>query len=176
MLRKVMQERVSSGRAANILAVVLALSAAVPANASSISFCEFGESIFFSEKMVIDTDKKVAIGSDTRSSLLPLVNSEVVGFESPFPLVVPKKGNYVEEWSSLKYKYDFLTEVESDWIVVLASPIGSDGNYTKSTTLFSKSDGVIALSISRTFEEETYTANFFRCSVEPLFPEELLTK
>jgi len=71
------------------------------ANANSTGFCEYGESPIFSDKMVIDVDEKLAIGTDTRFSLLPLTDSEVVGFESPFPLVVPKEGVDVRRWTSL---------------------------------------------------------------------------
>lgn len=153
---------------------ILLLTAGSPVGAESISFCEYGQSQAFSEKMNIDVEERLAIGTDTRISLLPLVDSEVVGFESPFPLVVPKEGRDVRRWASASYSYEISPMQDGDWIVIYADPIEKTGNYTFSTTLFSRTDGVISLRISRFFEGTVYSTAFYRCDSDMFFPEKLL--
>ena len=155
---------------------LLVCNAAGLANGNSISFCEYGESPIFSEKMIIDVEEKLAIGTDTRFSLLPLIDSEVVGFESPFPLVVPKEGIDVRKWTSSNYSYKITPLQDGDWIIIYAEPTERIGNYTVTTTVFSRADGVISLRISRQFESATYSTSFYRCDSDMFFPEELLSE
>lgn len=154
-------------------ALILMTANASLANARTVEFCEYGENPVLSEKMVIDVDERLAIGTDTRFSLLPLIDNEVIGFESPFPLVVPKKGEDVERWASSNYDYTITALKNDDWIVIHADPINKDGNYTSSSALFSQLEGVISLRVSRHFSGETFTTSFYRCGTEKFFPEEL---
>lgn len=159
-----------------LLAGALLSTAARPVYATSISFCEYGQNQVFSEKMVFDVEERIAIGTDTRTSMLPLVDSDVVGFESPFPLVVPKEGKDVRRWISTKYSYEITPMQDGDWIVVYAEPIEKIGNYTVATTVFSRTDGVLTLRISRLFEGTAYSTSFFRCDSDKFFPENLLSQ
>lgn len=134
-----------------------------------ISFCQLGNDPDSWGGLTIDMNMEKVLTYDTSSQIRLINDTNMIGFEAPFPLVIPVQDDTDSTWSSERYHYKSRRTADGKWFLVEVIPRANDSVLMNSEILYSKNEGVVAVKVWKA-DNDDFGFELYRCGANKLKP------